>query len=129
MRQVRVAVLLPLAVVLTLSMVSIARAQRPPMPNMVLQAEGETLGRLEVQLRFDGMKEPFRYELNAENGAIVGAIALPKEGGAQYDIVAYDGEGNATHIGNGPIGNFRNPTTESFCRSSRSVAAKESRSS
>jgi alpha-tubulin suppressor-like RCC1 family protein len=102
MRQLREAVLLLLAVVLTLSMVSIARAQTP---NMVIEAAGD-IDRLEVQLRADGMKEPMRYEFRGEGGTVFGGIELPKEGHADYEIAAYDREGNITHTGKGQIAGF-----------------------
>ena len=105
-RQIKASGIVLLAVVFLLLAVEFARAQSPYERNMVVEVAGDNLGRLEVRLMSKGMKEPVRYDFKGEDGTIFGGIALPKEGGAEYEINVYDQEGMLTHTGKGSIGNY-----------------------
>jgi alpha-tubulin suppressor-like RCC1 family protein len=101
------AALLPLAALaLCLTTTERALAQETGEPNMVIEVAGDNLGRLELQLTPTGTKEPIRYHFEAERGTVIGGIALPKEGGARYEIAAYDLEGRQTHAGRGSLGSY-----------------------
>jgi hypothetical protein len=102
--RLRIAAALLPVLLIALTFAAPARAQIPTEPNMVVEAEGAGLGRVEITLSTQGSRKPALFVLNAENGAVAGGIALPKEGGAEYEINAYDTEGKLTHFGRGTIG-------------------------
>jgi len=75
-------------------------------PNAVLEASGEGLAYLDVQLRPKDGKELFGYQIKATKGLIVGSITLPADGGSDYEITAFDEEGRARYAGKGSIPAF-----------------------
>ena len=72
-------------------------------PNAVLEASGEGLAYLDVQLRPKGGKEPLGLRFKGDKGLIVGGIALPSDSGADYEITAFDEAGRARYSGKGSI--------------------------
>jgi alpha-tubulin suppressor-like RCC1 family protein len=72
-------------------------------PNAVIEVAGEGLVYLEVELRPEGGKEQLRFQYKGTNGLIVGGIALPADGGADYEITAYDEQGKSRYAGKGWI--------------------------
>jgi hypothetical protein len=74
----------------------------PPASPMVLEASAKGLSRLDVRFTVND-KELSRFEIKGSEGQVAGAITLPGDEGASYEITAYDMEGKATHFGKGPI--------------------------
>ena len=75
-----------------------------PEPNAVLEVTGEGLTYLDVEFRSREGKELERYQFKAnEDGLVVDGVALPAEGGGDYEITAFDRDGIATYSGKGPI--------------------------
>jgi len=75
-----------------------------PEPNAVLEVTGEGLIYLEVEFRSREGKELERYQFKAnEDGLIVDGVALPGEGGGEYEITAFDRDGIATYSGAGSV--------------------------
>lgn len=73
-----------------------------PEPNTVLEATGEGLSYLDVRLTSKGY-EPQQLRFSAEDGRLVGDLALPREGNTDFEITAFNTEGKATHSGKGSI--------------------------
>jgi len=71
-------------------------------PNAVIEATGEDLAYLDVQLRPKGGKELLRFQFRGTEGLVSEAITLPEDG-ADYEITAFDAAGRATHSGKGSI--------------------------
>jgi alpha-tubulin suppressor-like RCC1 family protein len=71
-------------------------------PTLVLEAKAEGLSRLEVRFTVKD-KELSRFEFKGGDGLVVGAVTLPGDVGASYEITGYDMEGRVSHSGKGPI--------------------------
>ena len=75
-------------------------------PNAFIEASGEDLAYLSVQLRPKGDKELLEFKFRADDGSVSEGITLPREGGADYEITAFDTEGRVTYSGKGSIPPF-----------------------
>ena len=83
-------------------------ASAPPAnPNLVLEATGPGLARLEVQLSAKGSAavstSPLKFEFKGIDGLVVGGIELPSDVATDYEITAFDAAGKATHKGRGSL--------------------------
>lgn len=78
----------------------------PSEPNAVLEASGEGLAYLDVQLRPKGGEKLLGFQIKGTKGLLVGSIALPTDVGSDYEITAFDEEGRARYAGKGSIPAF-----------------------
>src|SRR5690349_1477956 len=71
-------------------------------PPMAIEASAKGISRLDVRFTYKD-KELSRFEFKGSEGVATGAITLPTEVNADYEITAYDQEGRVSHSGKGTL--------------------------
>ncbi|MDP1683226.1 MAG: hypothetical protein Q8L39_15815, partial [Burkholderiales bacterium] len=67
--------------------------------NLVLEAQGTGVSRVQVQVDAHDLASPLRFDFEAAKGEVIGGLAVPPGSRRTFTVTSFDARGEATHSG------------------------------